>query len=270
MPQSAPIIHDCGDLRGDVLVFGGPYSNFHAAKALLAEAVRRGIAPANLICTGDVMAYCAEPAACWELIAEASAVIVAGNCEKQLGAGAQECGCGFAEGSACDLASRGWFAHANAQAEPYRAAMLACPDIAVFTHHGRRFAVIHGGLTDIARFIWPDAPMAVFEEEITAIEALCGPVEGVFCGHSGIGFQRYIGAHHWINAGVIGMPPHDGRPDTRFAILKEDGVVIERLAYDHDAAAQAMADAGLTQGYSASLRSGIWPNEDVLPHSLRR
>ncbi len=270
MPETALNIHDCGELRGDVLVFGGPYSNSQAAEALLSEATARGIARSNLICTGDVMAYGADPAKTWELVAANCATVVAGNCEMQLGAGAAECGCGFEDGSACDLASRGWFAHADAQAGPYRAALQNCPDIAVFTHAGRCFAVIHGGATDIARFIWPDAAEAVFQEEIAAIEAACGPVDGVFCGHSGIGFQRYIGACHWINSGVIGMPPHDGRPETRFAILSSDGVILERLSYGHNAAAMAMEAAGLTQGYHQSLRSGVWPNEDVLPQSLRR
>ena len=44
-----------------ILVFGGPYSNLRATRALIAEAHRLGIPGDRAICTGDVVAYCAEP-----------------------------------------------------------------------------------------------------------------------------------------------------------------------------------------------------------------
>ena len=73
----------------------------------------------------------------------------------------------------------------------------------------------------------------------------------------------------WINAGVIGMPPHDGGAQTRYAILDEGTVRIHNLHYDASAAAAQMRDVGLTQGYEVALQSGYWPSEDVLPVSLR-
>jgi len=48
-------------VTGPLLVFGGPYSNLEATKAMLAEARRRAIAPGNIVCTGDLVAYCARP-----------------------------------------------------------------------------------------------------------------------------------------------------------------------------------------------------------------
>ncbi|HRY02049.1 MAG TPA: hypothetical protein P5256_02915, partial [Beijerinckiaceae bacterium] len=48
-------------LTGPVIVFGGPYSNLHALDALLDEARRLGVSPANMISTGDLVAYCADP-----------------------------------------------------------------------------------------------------------------------------------------------------------------------------------------------------------------
>jgi len=56
-------IRDLGQLDGPVLLFGGPYSNLQATRAMRAEAQRRGIAPAACICTGDVVAYCGDAAA---------------------------------------------------------------------------------------------------------------------------------------------------------------------------------------------------------------
>ena len=48
------------------LAFGGPYSNLQALDALLAEAARLGIPPARMVCTGDVVAYAADPVAVTE------------------------------------------------------------------------------------------------------------------------------------------------------------------------------------------------------------
>ena len=54
-------IGDLGTLKGPVVFFGGPYSNLQATQALLAEAEAQGVPPGNLICTGDIAAYCAQP-----------------------------------------------------------------------------------------------------------------------------------------------------------------------------------------------------------------
>ncbi|MEM7741923.1 MAG: metallophosphoesterase, partial [Pseudomonadota bacterium] len=142
------VIRDLGELSGEVLVFGGPYSNLQAARALFDETSH--IPQANRICTGDVVAYCADPDATCDLVFAETGCVVAGNCEKQLAAGAADCGCGFEYGTACDLLSRGWYPYAAARISPdQQGAMAACPDMAVFTHAGRRVAVIHGGATDI-------------------------------------------------------------------------------------------------------------------------
>ena len=130
--------------------------------------------------------------------------------------------------------------------------------------------VIHGGATAINRFIWPDSPAEVFLEEIAALEAIVGKVDGVVAGHSGIAFHRKIEGYQWINAGVIGLPPHDGRPYTRYAVLSEGDVVLERLEYDYHATRKAMVKAGLIQGYHETMETGVWPSEDVLPITLRR
>lgn len=229
-----------------------------------------GIPAHNRVCTGDVVAYCADPSATWDRV-HAAAHVVAGNCERQLGSGGADCGCGFAEGSACDLWSAKWYAHAAHQLAPaQKAEMSACPDILTFTHHGLRGAVIHGGVTDNARFIWPSSSSDVFENEIAALQNLTGQIDLVIAGHCGIAFAKHVGQTVWINAGVIGMPPHDGRPETRFLVLKQGRPVLHRLTYDAERTAHQMQRAGLPDAYARSLVTGIWPNEDILPNALRR
>jgi len=264
-------LRDLGALDGPVLIFGGPSSNLHATRALLAEAGARGIAGNHLICTGDTVAYCADPAATVAALRASGCTVIAGNCEKQIAAGAPDCGCGFDPGSTCDRLSAGWFAHADANLGPdERHWMAGLADWAVFTHQGRRCAVVHGGLSDVARFLWPGAPEAGFTQEIALIEAACGPVDMVFAGHCGLAFRQRVGSVEWINAGVIGIPPNDGTPEVRYAVLSGAEVSIERLRYDHVGARDAMRAAGLTYGYDDALTTGCWPSQEVLPPGLRR
>ena len=90
---------DLGPLEGPVLLFGGNYSNRQATEALMLRADVLGIAPSNVVCTGDVVAYCAEPQATTAAIRDWGCHVVAGNCEEQLAAAARDCACGFEAGS---------------------------------------------------------------------------------------------------------------------------------------------------------------------------
>lgn len=261
---------DLGVLDGDVMLFGGPYSNLQASDALFAQAAARGIAPDHVICTGDVVAYCGAPAACVAAVRAAGCAVVAGNCEIQLAQGANDCGCGFEEGTTCDRLSVAWYRFAAAQLDAgARAWMGALPDVVTFVHQGRRFGVIHGGVTDVARFIWATDADEVFAQEWAAFEALAGPVDAVVAGHSGLAFTLETSRGLWLNAGVIGMPPHDGGRETRFAVLGGGEARIERLSYDVQGAVADMDAAGLPRDYRDALLSGCWPSEDVLPAALR-
>jgi hypothetical protein len=103
------------EAREPVLLFGGCYSNLQATRALLDQAAALGIPPDRIICTGDVVAYAADPVATVDLVRGSGMHVVMGNCEESLGLGAADCGCGFAAGSACDVLSVAWYAHADAR-----------------------------------------------------------------------------------------------------------------------------------------------------------
>ena len=125
---------ELGIRDSSLLLFGGPYSNLQATQALFDQVRLRGIAADHVICTGDVVAYCAAPVETVARVRASGCTVVAGNCELQLAAGAMDCGCGFDEGSACDLLSAGWFAHATARVgQAERQWMAGLPEIAVFT-----------------------------------------------------------------------------------------------------------------------------------------
>ena len=264
-------IVDLGVRDEPIVLFGGPYSNLHALDGLLNDIQAGGLSAQNMICTGDMVAYCADGAACVEKMRDLKIPTVAGNCEKQLAEGAEDCGCGFEAGTACDVLSVAWYGHARQTIDAeLRSYLGTCPDRLVFRHHDRRYIVIHGGASDISAFLWPSSETALFEAECATLEEEIGSFDAVIAGHCGMAFQRDVGGKSWVNAGTIGLPPHDGRQQTRYAILDQGQVSFHQLDYDAAAAQTAMIAAGLTQGYHESLMSGYWPSEDILPKQYRR
>jgi predicted phosphodiesterase len=251
------------NLDGPLLVFGGPYGNLEATEAVLDEARRRGLAPANVICTGDVVAYCADPQAVIDRLRAAGIAIVMGNCEEALATQAGDCGCGFAEDSACAVLSDQWYTYADSQIDTAsRAWMATLPRRLDLVLAGRRLAVVHGGVAQINRFVFASADATI------AGELASSASDGVIAGHCGLPFTRQIDGRLWHNAGAIGLPANDGTPRGWFGVLTPtaDGLVVEHLplAYDHGAAARKMRQRGLPEGYAAALETGLWPSCDVL------
>ena len=248
-----------------VLIFGGCYSNLQATRALLAAAEVLRVPPERMICTGDVIAYGADPAATLALIREAGITTVMGNCEEALAAEAGDCGCGFAPGSACERLSASWFIYASRRVSAAdRRWMAALPRRVELVLGGRRLAVVHGAPSQINRFVFESTPTWVLTEELALADA-----DGVIGGHCGLPFTRRVGARLWHNSGAIGLPANDGTPRGWFSLLtpRTEGIEIRHLPldYGHSVAARAMRAAGLPAGYAEAVERGIWPSFDVLP-----
>jgi uncharacterized radical SAM superfamily Fe-S cluster-containing enzyme len=250
---------------GPVLIFGGCYGNLEAARALQAEARRLAIPAERVICTGDVVAYCADPAATIDLVRDWGIPVVMGNCEESLGWREEDCGCGFAADTACERMAVAWYAYADAAVnEEQRRWMRALPRRIDLWLAGRRLAVVHGAVDSINRFIFRSTPWREKERQI----ALSGG-DGVIGGHCGLPFTEAHGGRLWHNSGAIGMPANDGTPRVWYSLLSPagDGIEIRAVpfAYDAAAAAEKMRARGLPEGYAAALETGLWPSCDVLP-----
>jgi predicted phosphodiesterase len=248
-----------------LIVFGGPYSNLEATRAVLDEAARLSISADRIICTGDVVAYGADAAATVDLIRDRVEHVVMGNCEQSLAAGSDDCGCGFPTGSSCERLSAAWFSYASRELNnDARAWMADLPRRINIEIGGCRLAVIHGGVDMINRFIFASTATAIKLGEIRKTG-----VDGIMGGHCGLPFTQAINQKLWHNAGAIGMPSNDGTPRVWFSLLRAeaDGIVIEHrpLDYDYATAAAKIRGARLPEEYAASLETGLWPTCDVLP-----
>jgi predicted phosphodiesterase len=266
---AAPAVPLTKQADGPILLFGGTYGNLEATQGLLNEARRLGIPNDHLICTGDVVAYCADAQETVALLRHNDIAVVMGNCEEQLGAGALDCGCGFDEGTACDLLSQQWYAYASAQLdEDAKAWMRTLPRSIKLNIAGLELMVVHGCVSEIARFVFASTPAAVLQSEINL--AAC---DGVIGGHCGLPFTRIIDNKLWHNPGVIGMPANDGTPRVWYSILTpgDDGLEIQHhaLSYDPMVSAQKIRQQDLPAGYADCLENGHWPSLDVLPDAER-
>jgi predicted phosphodiesterase len=251
--------------NGPLIMFGGPYSNLEATRALLEQAARIRVPADHIICTGDVVAYGADPAATVELMRQSGCHVVKGNCEENLAVGAADCGCGFPAGSACERLSTGWFAHATRALDPDALAwMAALPRRIDIEFGGRRLTVAHGSVRSINRFIFASTAAHIKNGELNAAAS-----DGVLAGHCGLPFTQVLGQRLWHNAGAIGLPANDGTPRGWYSVLTADarGIFIAHraLQYDHRTAAAKMRRARLPEEYAIALESGLWPSFDVLP-----
>ena len=253
------------DLSGPVLLFGGPYSNIQATRAMRSEAMGLGIPPHNIICTGDLVAYCGDPEETVNFIRDWGIHVVMGNCEESIGNQLEDCGCGFDKDSVCSTLSAEWFEFASARISAInRRWMKQLPKKICFQFATRQFVVLHGGVANISEFIFSSSDPDKKLRDIKSVDADC-----IIGGHCGIPFGHSVHEKFWLNSGVIGMPANDGTRDGWYMLLEPMGQEImvswHNLSFDADATASSMQNAGLGRSYHDALLTGIWPSMDILP-----
>ena len=256
---------ELGSFDQTVLIFGGPYSNLSATQAIREEASRLGISRVRVICSGDLVAYCAEPEETVNLIRDWDIPVVMGNCEESLAADAPDCGCGFETESACSLLSVEWYRFARANVSSSNKKWMAqLPRRINFQLGGKSIAVVHGSLDSINEFVFQSSPA-----DLKADQLMRSNVDIIIGGHSGIPFSNTLDKGYWLNSGVIGMPANDGTCDGWYMLLvpTDGGIEVSwhRLTYNVEQTIAAMQQADVSAAYRECLGNGLWPSVDVLP-----
>lgn len=249
--------------NNEILVFGGPYSNFQATKKMQEIAIDLGFTPDRIICTGDIVGYCAEPQSTVDLIKDWGIHVIAGNVEVQLAQGQEDCGCNFEEGSRCANFSQTWFPYAQIHvSQESKEWMKSLTTFAKFHFNDISLGVIHGGLNDVSQFIFKSTPLEIKK----SVFSILG-VDIVLAGHCGIPFHQKINDKLWVNAGVIGMPANDGKNHVWYAIVNLENKKVEHLSieYDWKTAKVKMTQNDLPSSYAHTLETGLWDNMEILP-----
>ncbi|MCB0705716.1 MAG: metallophosphoesterase [Saprospiraceae bacterium] len=252
---------------GSLLVFGGVYSNLEALLALKAKADNLQIPPDRIICTGDIVAYCADPEACVQLIRDWGIHCIAGNVEIQLRERQDDCGCNFEEETRCDIFSRHWYPYARRMvSEEALEWMETLPHHLTFQFGNKKFRVVHGSYFGVSEYVFASTST---DHKTRNFEASKSDV--ILAGHCGLPFGEKIGNYIWWNAGVIGMPANDGTTRIWFSTIYwagENSPMEFRhhpLHFDESRTHQKMIANELPTEYAETLMTGLWDNCEILP-----
>jgi predicted phosphodiesterase len=248
-----------------LLFFGGPYGNLQALTALRAITEGLGLPPSSIVCTGDTVAYCAQPYETVEEIRRWGVQVAAGNVELQLANDAGDCGCNFIKGSVCDRLSEQWFAFANSRiTAEQRIWMRSLPTTLTLQIGGRKIGVVHGSHANVSEFLFRSSPWEKKLPNFARME--CDIIVG---GHCGIPFIERSHDKLWVNAGVIGMPSNDGTRRGWYLLVHENEDALQfslrSFDYDYEQAARLIDEQSLPCEYASTLRTGLWRSMDNLP-----
>lgn len=261
---SSFITKDLGRLSGPLLVFGGVYSNLQALEQMMKIAEMRRVTPDRIICTGDVVGYCAHPEETVQRIRDWGIHCIAGNVELQLRDGEEDCGCDFNDGSRCDIFSRQWYPYAQSVLSDSAIEwMHGLPHHLHFEYAGLQGHVVHGAYEHVSGYVFGSTPWSRKNEQLAAAQA-----DFMLGGHCGLPFSDQKEDKYWLNPGVIGMPANDGTTRVWFMMLDDlEGFDFHHFnfKYDHAAAAQAMREKRLPEAYALTLETGLWDNCEILP-----
>ena len=246
-----------------IAVCGGPYANPYALRAFIADAGARGCE--RLFCLGDLGGFGAEINELWPLLHDAGIECIAGNYDVAIARGDTDCGCGYRDPRDNESAQL-IYDHTRANTNPDFAAWMGrLPTQRRLSIDGCDVHLVHGSTLALNDFWWQSLPEPEHQVRVQASGA-----DVILCTHSGLPWQRHVGATLVVNVGVLGKPANDGHRNVWYAILDFDAehADAELVALDYDWAAQAtsMRTAGLPQAFVETIESGWWTTcLEVLP-----
>lgn len=263
------LIKNLGKLSGPLLIFGGPYSNLEATRAILDEARKLGIPNERIICTGDVTAYCGNPEETSALVRQSGIHVVQGNCEESLAADRGDCACGFDGENDCSRLAVRWYAHSKIQTSDENKNWMGClPHRLTFNFAGKKVHVLHGSDKKINEFIFQSTDTSIKRRDLVNTGA-----DIIISGHSGLPFTEHVDDRIWHNAGVVGMPANDGTPRVWYSLIEatDQGISFSHksLTYNHMSAIKTMLNHGLDD-YATSLENGIYPSQETFAEAEQK
>ncbi|MCI0379294.1 MAG: metallophosphoesterase family protein [Gemmataceae bacterium] len=263
-----------------IAVFGGVYSNYLALAAALDDARRRGVEAC--FCLGDMGAFGPHPDRVFPLLRDFGVHCIQGNYDNSIARGLDDCQCGYTDprdNHFARLSYRYTFAHTN----PDNRAWLGTLPTALRLQLGNyRLLLCHGSPRQMNEFLWESTTSSAFLDYLMRQY----DTDVILATHTGIKWHRALeGGRHFVNAGVLGRPENDGRPNVWYALLTlaqsaSEGLVTADpalqvefipVSYDHEQLAAQMRAEQLPDEFVATVRTGWWTTcLEVLPQKERR
>jgi len=228
-------------------------TDVHANSVALAATLERieSLGIDQLYCGGDLVGYGPRPDEVCREIEDRGIPTIYGNYDYAIGRDLEDCGCAYVTQHDRDLGQQSvaWtLAHTSERSKTF---MRGLPFDLRFELSDRRVRLVHGSPRKVNEYLFEDKPARTFER--IAAGADCDVL--VF-GHTHKPWVAEYGGVLFVNCGSVGKPK-DGDPRAAFAVLEDEGgefeVKIERVAYDAEAVAREVADAGLPGEYAEKL-----------------
>ncbi len=238
------------DAMERVAVITDIHANLPALEATLEVVGELGVD--GVWCGGDLVGYGPHPNEVCALVEQRAIPTIYGNYDYAIARDLEDCGCAYRDPHDRELGQRSveWtLAHTECRAKDF---MRSLPFDLRFQLGDHRLRLVHGSPRKVNEYLFEEKPARTFER--IAAGADCDVL--VF-GHTHQPWVHEYGGVMFVNCGAVGKPK-DGDPRASFALLEldETGEVrasIERVAYDADAVARAVAAAGLPTEYADKL-----------------
>ena len=234
-----------------VAVITDIHGNLPALEAVL-EAID-GMSVDAVYCGGDLVGYGPHPDEVCGLIEKRRMPTIYGNYDYAIGRDLDDCGCAYRDQHDRELGRRSieWtLGHTDDRSKAF---MRELPFDLRFELGDSRVRLVHGSPRKVNEYLFADKPARTFERIAAGADS-----DVLVFGHTHQPWIHEYGGLLFVNCGSVGKPK-DGDPRAAFALLDadRDGVQarIERVEYDAEAAARAVAAAGLPDEYAEKLLS---------------
>ncbi len=232
-----------------VAVITDIHANLPALQAALARIDELGIE--TVYCGGDLVGYGPHPNEVCALIAERAIPTIYGNYDHAIARDLEDCGCAYITPHDRELGrqSVAWTLEHTDQAS--KDFMRDLPFDLHFNVGITRVHLVHGSPRKVNEYLFEDKPARLYERLAAAEDA-----DTLVFGHTHKPWVHEHGGVLFVNCGSVGKPK-DGDARGAFAVLEAGGegvgVTIERVAYDAEAVAAEVRDAGLPGEYADKL-----------------
>ncbi|MGE5673340.1 MAG: metallophosphoesterase family protein [Mycobacterium leprae] len=233
-------------------VFSDIHGNIQALSAVLADIAARG---ADVLwCGGDLVGYGANPGEVVDRIRSRGIPTAMGNYDDAIGYHRITCGCDYPDPAAHErgLQSVAWTkAHTTDEQKQY---LRSLPYRLQREFGGRQVVLVHGSPARLNEYLTTQVTDEVLDGYLRGTGA-----DVLICCHTHKPYCRNVGSGLVVNAGSAGRPKH-GKPVATYVLLdllpeRVDVTVVE-VAYDYEAAARAIEEAGLPAPFAQQLRDG--------------
>ena len=236
------------------------HGNLPALEAVLADIASRGADATYHL--GDLVGYGPWPNEVIERIRSEGIAGVAGNYDTTVAHGHPSCGCQHDDPRqrALSTESHHWTAtHTTAPNRRFLASLPFRLDVRPFGGHapGPALILVHGAAT-LNTVYWREDRSDRFCNKMAGLLRARGG-DAILFGHTHKPWTRVFDGRTLVNTGSVGRPK-DGDPRASYALVEvapeSTAVSFPRVAYDLDAALDALSTSGLPPELGTILRTG--------------